>query len=126
MADLIERSCGHALAIVNGIGSLEGAEILWTPTINQGLIRFVDPREGATEQDHDRYTDRVLAGILADGEAFFTGSMWRRKRCMRVSVCNWQTSAADVDRVVASVSRVLAGLREVFGQGKSNPGYHVR
>jgi glutamate/tyrosine decarboxylase-like PLP-dependent enzyme len=104
---LIERTCAHAHALVVRIGSLPGAEMLWEPTINQGLVRFLDPRPEATEDEHDCFTNQVIAGILASGEAFFTGTTWRGKRAMRISVCNWQTSPEDVDRVVVAVEQVL-------------------
>jgi glutamate/tyrosine decarboxylase-like PLP-dependent enzyme len=41
IADLIERCCRHARAIVSGFGELPGVEVLWTPVINQGLVRFL-------------------------------------------------------------------------------------
>jgi len=104
VADLIERCCRYAHALVMGIGSLPGAEVLWEPTINQGLVRFLD---SSTEQDHDRRTDEVIAAIVAAGEAFFGGTTWRGKRAMRVSVCSWQTSPEDVRRSINSVARVL-------------------
>jgi hypothetical protein len=74
-------------------------------------VRFLDPRPGATEQDHDRRTDATIAKIAATGEAFFGGTTWRGQRCMRVSVCNWQTGEADVDHTVQTVERVLGGVR---------------
>jgi glutamate/tyrosine decarboxylase-like PLP-dependent enzyme len=77
------------------------------PEINQGLLRFSDPRPGATATDHDRRTDEVIAAINATGEAFFTGTTWRGQRCMRVSVSSWRTDHADVDRAVAAAARVL-------------------
>ena len=80
------------------------------PKINQGLVRFLDPRADATEQDHDRRTDETIARIVATGEAFFGGTTWRGKRCMRVSVCNWQTSEDDVDRAVRTAERVLGNV----------------
>ena len=107
VADLIERCCRYAYAIVTGIGELRGAEVLWKPTINQGLVRFLDGRAGATQEDHDRRTDQVIAEILKTGEAFFGGTTWRGRRAMRVSVCNWQTSDEDVQRVIRAVARVL-------------------
>ena len=107
VAEIIERCCRHAAAIVDGIGELKGAEALWRPTINQGLVRFLDPKAGATEEDHDRRTDEVIAEILKTGEAFFGGTTWRGRRAMRVSVCNWQTSQDDVQRVIAAVASVL-------------------
>jgi glutamate/tyrosine decarboxylase-like PLP-dependent enzyme len=104
IAELIDRCCRHAREIVMGIGKLDGAEVLWEPIINQGLVRFPDP---STEQDHDRRTDEVIAAIVASGEAFFGGTTWRGKRAMRVSVCNWRTSPEDVQRSINSVARVL-------------------
>ena len=107
VADLVERCCKHARSIVVGIGELDGAEMLWEPAINQGLVRFIDPRPGATDDDHDRYTEEVIAKILETGEAFFGATTWRGRRAMRVSVCNWQTSEADVERVIRAVQAVL-------------------
>ena len=107
VADLVDRCCRYAHALVTRIGALPGAEMLWEPQINQGLVRFLDGRAGATPADHDRRTDEVIAAILQTGEAFFTGTTWRGKRCMRVSVCNWQTSDRDVDRAVAAAKAVL-------------------
>jgi glutamate/tyrosine decarboxylase-like PLP-dependent enzyme len=109
LADLIERCCRHAKAIVRGIGELPGAEVAWEPTINQGLVRFLDQRPGATNEDHDRRTDQVIAGILETGEAFFGGTTWRERRAMRISVCNWRTSERDVQRTVNAVAQVLEG-----------------
>jgi glutamate/tyrosine decarboxylase-like PLP-dependent enzyme len=107
LADLVERCCRHAHAIVTRIGALPQARAVSVPVINQGLLRFYDPRPGATEADHDRRSDDVMAGINATGEAFFTGTTWRGMRCMRVSVSSWRTTAADVDRAVAAAARVL-------------------
>jgi glutamate/tyrosine decarboxylase-like PLP-dependent enzyme len=107
VAELIERCCRHASAIVAGLGELAGVEVLWKPVINQGLVRFLDARGGATEEEHDQRTDEVIAAIQATGEAFFGGTTWRGRRAMRISVCNWQTSEADVERVVKAVASVL-------------------
>jgi glutamate/tyrosine decarboxylase-like PLP-dependent enzyme len=107
IAELVERCSAHARALVTRIGALPGAELVWEPVINQGLVRFRATRLGATEPDHDRRTDEVITRIVASGEAFFGGTTWRGKRCMRVSVCNWQTSADDVDRAVRAAERAL-------------------
>ncbi len=104
---LIERCCDHARALVEGIGRLRGAEVLAAPRINQGLVRFRDPRPGATAAEHDRRTEAVIARINAGGAAYFTGTTWRGQRAMRVSVCNWRTTAADVERAIAGVAAAL-------------------
>lgn len=107
VADLIERCCHHAQRLVSRIGRLPGAEVMWVPQINQGLVRFLEQKPGATPAHHARRTDAVIAGIRESGEAFFSGTTWRGQRCMRVSVCNWQTNEQDVERAIAAVARVL-------------------
>ncbi|MEP6921734.1 MAG: aminotransferase class V-fold PLP-dependent enzyme [bacterium] len=107
VADLIDRCARNAHTLVMGIGNLEGAEVLWEPVINQGLVRFLDEKPGARDEDHNRRTDEVIASILKTGEAFFGGTTWRGRRAMRISVCNWRTSDDDIKRVVSAVAGVL-------------------
>ncbi|HEV3199039.1 MAG TPA: pyridoxal-dependent decarboxylase [Bryobacteraceae bacterium] len=109
VARLVEQCCEHARALVLGIGRLPGAEVVWEPTINQGLVRFLDARAGACDCHHDRRTDEVIARVQAGGEAYFGGTTWHGRRAMRVSVCNWRTSSEDVERAVEGVRRALAG-----------------
>jgi glutamate/tyrosine decarboxylase-like PLP-dependent enzyme len=117
ISNLIERSCSHAHSLVTQIGQLPGAEVLCETILNQGLVRFLDPKQEANESDHAARTEAVIAAIAAGGEAFFSASDWNGHRVMRVSVCNWQTSDTDVKRAVQSVAQVLrdsAGSRTFY------------
>jgi glutamate/tyrosine decarboxylase-like PLP-dependent enzyme len=107
IAELVERCCGHAHALVTQIGRLDGAEVVFEPTLNQGLVRFVDKRSAATPADHDRRTDAVIERICGSGDALFSGTTWRGLRAMRVSVCGWHTNSADVERTVNCVARAI-------------------
>jgi glutamate/tyrosine decarboxylase-like PLP-dependent enzyme len=108
LAELIDRCCGHARALAQGIAALPGAELVAAPALNQGLVRF-PALSSATARDHDLRTDAVIAAINATGEAFFSGTTWRGRRAMRISVCNWRTSDADVQRALRAVASVLRG-----------------
>jgi len=81
------------------------------PTLNQGLIRFLDPGPAANEADHDRYTEEMVAAINEDGTAFFSMGAWQGRRLMRISVVNWRTSDDDVRRTVEAVAWVLTRKR---------------
>jgi glutamate/tyrosine decarboxylase-like PLP-dependent enzyme len=107
VSDLVDRSCDHCQTLVRRIGALPGAEVVWVSELNQGLVRFLDPRAGAGTDAHDRRTDAVIASVNATGEAFFSGTTWLGRRAMRISVVNWRTTAADVERTVGAVARVL-------------------
>jgi len=103
IAQIVDQCCDRARDLVLGIGALQGAEVVWEPQINQGLVRFLDP----AGTDHDARTDAVIARLLASGEAFFGGTKWRGMRCMRISVSNWRTSVDDVQRVIRAVDAIL-------------------
>lgn len=98
IANLIERSCAHASALVRGIGSLPNAEVIASPVINQGLVRFYND---------DSRTDQVIAKAVASGECFTGGVTFRGKRCMRISVSNWRTTDADVVRTIEAFRKIL-------------------
>ncbi len=110
ITEMIDRNCDCCRALVNGLGALDGAEALNDPQINQGLVRFT-PRDGASTEDGDAFTEKMMAAINDSGEAFFTGVTWRGRRAMRVSVTNWRTSMADVERVIAATRKLLQELR---------------
>jgi aromatic-L-amino-acid decarboxylase len=108
LAELVERLCRHAHALAARLGALPGVERVAADGFNQALVRFLAPGPGATDGDHDRRTDAVIAAINASGEALFGGVTWRGRRAMRISVCSWRTSEADLDRAVAAARRALA------------------
>ena len=100
IAAMIERCCDHAAALYDGFAALPGATGIWRPTMNQGLIRFDDPA-GAN------ISDAVIAAINESGEAYLSGGSWDGERVMRISVCGWNTTDADVARAVAAAGAVL-------------------
>ena len=109
---LIDRCCDFAADLATGIGALEGAELVGgRPTLNQGIVRFRDPRPGATDADHDAFTLRMIAAINAEGTAFFSAGMWRGRRTMRISVVGARTTGEDIRLTLDAVGRVLKAER---------------
>lgn len=106
VADLIDRCCAYCTQLVEGIGKLPGAMIIARPVLNQGLIRF--EQTGASAESNDAYTEAVIQKINATGVAFFSGTTWRGRRAMRVSVVNWRTTAADVDKTITAISKIIS------------------
>jgi aromatic-L-amino-acid decarboxylase len=106
VANLIERCCAHATSLAYGISALPNAQLLVAPTLNQGLVRFLDPNS-SSEADHDCRTDAIIESINNTGEAFFSGTDWNGRRAMRISVCNWRTNAHDVERTIRAIGSVL-------------------
>ena len=107
VAELIERSCQHCATLIDGIGALRGAEIVWKSELNQGLLRFRSLHPNADAADHDRRTWEVMDAVNDTGVAFFSSTVWRGNFVMRVSIVNWQTSDTDVQRTIAAFRTVL-------------------
>jgi glutamate/tyrosine decarboxylase-like PLP-dependent enzyme len=113
--ELVERCCDCAARLVDGLGELEGVEVLSRPIINQGLVTFPDP----SGELSDKWNDEVIAAIAAEGTSFFSGTTTPNgRRAMRISVSNWRTSSEDITRTVAGVARVLAMMRHRESAGK--------
>ncbi len=97
--DLIVRCCSHARRFAEGLGEA-GYEILNDVVLNQVLVSFGD----------DETTGRVIEEIQRDGTCWCGGTVWQGRRAMRISVCNWSTTAADVETsleaMIASAERV--------------------
>lgn len=105
--EMVERNCDCASAIVEGLSKLEGVEVLAKPIINQGVVSFRDP-SGAISDD---WNDRTIAEIDREGTSFFSGTTFKGRRAMRISVSNWQTDMDDVRRTVEGVKRAMKALR---------------
>jgi len=102
VADLVERCCDHAAALVDALDGVDGVEIVHRPIINQALVRFV-----AADGDHDAHTDEIIRRVNATGEAWFGPTTYRGMRVMRISVCNHRTTARDIERAAAAVAGAL-------------------
>ena len=102
LAELIERNCALARRVADGVGRLQGAEVLNRVILNQVLVRF---------GDDDEITRAVIAAVQRSGEAWLGGTVWHGVAAARVSVSNWSTTEADVDRLVAAFETALADAR---------------
>ena len=102
MERMIERCCELTERLVDGIGALDGAQVLARPLINQGIVRFT-----ADDGNHARRTDRVIEHVQNGGIAWFGGSDWKGYRVMRTPVLNYRTTEKDVDMAIEAVRNAL-------------------
>ncbi len=95
VADLVERCCALARRFADGLAA-GGAEVCNDVVLNQVLVGF----------GSDERTDAVIDEVQRDGTCWLGGTSWHGRRLMRVSVSNWSTTEADVDRSVAAILRI--------------------
>jgi glutamate/tyrosine decarboxylase-like PLP-dependent enzyme len=104
VAELVERCCGLAGRFAGRLAAADGVEVLNEVVLNQVLVRFL-----AADGDHDAHTRRVVERVQQDGTCWMSGTTWRGTAAMRISVSNWSTDQADVDRSVGAILRCAAG-----------------
>jgi len=50
----------------------------------------------------------VIEAVQRDGTCWMGGTTWHGRRYMRVSVSNYSTTEADVDRSVGAITRIAS------------------
>jgi len=97
---LVEGLAAHASALADGLARLPGVEIVNDVVFTQVCVTF----------GSDERTRAVTAALIEDGAVWMSGSRWRDRDVLRISVSNWSTDAADVAFSVAAVGRALRTL----------------
>jgi glutamate/tyrosine decarboxylase-like PLP-dependent enzyme len=95
VAGLVDGYCRHARRFAAGAAEIEDAAVENDVVFSQVCISF-----GADER-----TQEVTRRVLADGTAWMSGSRWRGKSVLRISVSNWSTTGEDVDRSLTALRK---------------------
>lgn len=101
IAELVERCCDHATRFAELLGDQPDVEILNDVVLNQVLVRFAD---------NDVVTRATVQRVQEDGTCWLSGTEWRGRAAMRISVSNWQTSADDVERSAGAILEAAAAV----------------
>ena len=94
VVDLVERTCDLAQRFAEQLAAADGVEVLNDVVLNQVLVRF---------GDSDEVTQATIRAIQEDGTCWCGGTVWQGRAAMRISVSNWSTTEADVDRSVEAM-----------------------
>jgi glutamate/tyrosine decarboxylase-like PLP-dependent enzyme len=99
VADLVDRCCRHAQRFALGLAA-GGHEILNDVVLNQVLVSFGSPER----------TRAVIQALQQDGTCWAGVTVWQERTAMRISVCSWATTDADVERSLEAMLRIGRAL----------------
>jgi glutamate/tyrosine decarboxylase-like PLP-dependent enzyme len=85
---MVRRNCALARRMAERLSAEPGVRILNDVVLNQVLVQFKD----------DATTPKVIAAVQAEGTCWAGGALWQNRQAMRISVSNWSTTEADIDR----------------------------
>ena len=100
VAELVSGLHRHAVALADGVRRL-GGEVLNDVVFTQVSTAWGD----------DATTRAVEAALIAEGDAWMTGSTWRGRQVLRIAVSNWRTDDEHVERTLAALERAVASVR---------------
>ena len=93
--DIVRRNCALALRMADRLRAEPRISILNDVVLNQVLVQFAD----------DATTRKVIAAVQEEGTCWAGGAVWQNQQAMRISVSNWSTTEADIDRSAEAIVR---------------------
>ena len=110
---MILRTCHLARRMAEALAMEPGVRVLNDIALNQVLVTFAGDDANGTAA----MTRAVIARVQADGTCWAGGAAWQGHEAMRISVSNWSTTAADIDRSAEAIVRSFREARaEAVGQ----------
>jgi glutamate/tyrosine decarboxylase-like PLP-dependent enzyme len=97
VAAMVHRMAGHAATFAAAIDAMDGAEVVNDVVFTQVCASFGD----------DDRTRAVVTAMLEDGTAWTSGSRWRDRAVLRISVSNASTTDEDVRRTLDALRRAV-------------------
>ena len=105
VGEIVERCCTLAEQMAARLAGHPCVRILNQVVLNQVLAQFRQP--GGDDAAADAMTREVILRVQRGGVCWAGGTLWQGQAAMRISIANWTTTAADVDR---SADAILAAV----------------
>jgi glutamate/tyrosine decarboxylase-like PLP-dependent enzyme len=107
VAELVDRCCRLATRMAERLRAAPEVRVLNEVVLNQVLVRFEVPG-----RDADALTRSVVDRVQRDGTCWLSGTHWQGLDAMRVSISNWSTTEADIDRSADAIVAAVRSERE--------------
>ena len=98
LAAMVERCCGLARRMAERLAADRAVSILNDVVLNQVLVRVAG-------DDADARTRAMIDRLQADGTCWASGTTWHGMAALRISISNWSTTEADIDRSADAILR---------------------
>ncbi len=99
--EMISTMHDRAVQFGDGFQSMDGFEVLNDIVFNQVLVRCPS----------DEITDRVIKHVQDSGICWVGGSVWDKRRVIRISVCSWATTEKDVALSLSAFAEAYSKVR---------------
>ena len=97
---MVERCCALAKLFAERLGQLQGVRILNEIVYNQVLVDFGDA------------TKAVIEAVQEEGTMWAGVTVWQSHTAMRISVCSWATTKADVEFCLEKIEKIYMATKQ--------------
>ena len=106
VAEIVDRCCRLAARMASRLSAHPSLRVLNDVVLNQVLVRV----EG---EDADALTNAMIARVQEDGTCWAGGTSWHGMTAMRISISNWSTTEADIDRSAESILQAVDAVTDI-------------
>ncbi len=99
--DLVSGRAAMAAELARRLRQVPGVEVLNDVVFTQLVLAF----------GNDERTRAMTRHVMADGRVWMSGSRWKDRDVLRVSVTNWATDQTDLEAAVEVITDALAATR---------------
>jgi glutamate/tyrosine decarboxylase-like PLP-dependent enzyme len=96
VAELVERTSSLARLMASELEADASLDVINDVVINQVLVAVVGDESG-------EITRQAVTRVQQDGTCWLSGTTWRGRPAIRISVCNWRTGEDDIRRSAAAI-----------------------
>jgi glutamate/tyrosine decarboxylase-like PLP-dependent enzyme len=122
ISDLVDRCCTLATQMAAALAAHESVRILNDVVLNQVLVQFRPPN--GDDASASALTQAVIARVQEDGTCWAGGTKWHEQPAMRISISNWSTTTADIERSAAAILVALHRALEEHSSGARTDSSH--
>jgi glutamate/tyrosine decarboxylase-like PLP-dependent enzyme len=112
VSEMVDRCCSLAQRFAERLRRHEAVRILNDVVLNQVLVQFRRP--GSDDAAAAALTERVIAQVQHEGTCWVGGTKWHGHVAMRISISNWSTTDADVDRSADAMLSILTSTLQTL------------
>lgn len=98
ISELVDRLVANARLMAAELSKIDGCEVLNDITFTQVCFAF----------ENDVRTNEICARLIDDPSIWISGSKWKGRSVLRVSVSNWSTNSDDIAVAVEAVRRAAS------------------
>jgi glutamate/tyrosine decarboxylase-like PLP-dependent enzyme len=119
VAEMVERCCRLATRMADRLRAGAEPGRLQVRILNEVVLNQVLVQLEAAGAEAGPFTRAVVTRVQRDGTCWMAGTRWHEQDALRISISNWSTQDADIDRSAEAILACARAEAAAVGGGQS-------